>query len=35
MTYAESIFKQLKEGDLYWSKDGAALEGNLKNYENE
>lgn len=35
MAYAESIFKQLDDGELYWSKDGSELEGKLKNYENE
>jgi len=35
MTYAECIFKQLEDRDLYWSKDGTSLEGNFKNYDNE
>lgn len=35
MAYAESIIKQLDDGDLYWSKNGTELEGNLKNYDNE
>lgn len=35
MAYAECIIKQLDDGDLYWSKDGTELEGNLKNYDNE
>jgi len=35
MAYAESILKQLDDGDLYWSKDGTELQGNLKNYDNE
>lgn len=35
MAYAESILKQLDDGDLYWSADRTELEGNLKNYDNE
>lgn len=35
MAYAESIIKQLDDGDLYWSNNGTELEGNLKNYDNE
>jgi len=35
MAYAEIILKQLDDGDLYWSNNGAELEGNLKNYDNE
>lgn len=35
MAYAEHIFKQMKDGEIYWSKDKTALEGNLKNYEDE
>ncbi|HVA98724.1 MAG TPA: hypothetical protein VNG53_07495, partial [Bacteroidia bacterium] len=35
MSYAECILKQIDNGDLYWSKDGTELEGNLKNYEDE
>ena len=35
MAYAESIIKQLDDGDLNWSDDGTELEGNLKNYDNE
>jgi hypothetical protein len=35
MAYAESIIKQLDDGDLYWSINGTELEGNLKNYDNE
>ena len=35
MSYAECIIKQLDDGDLYWSKNGTELEGNLKNYGNE
>ena len=35
MAYAESIIKQLDDGDLYWSNCQSTLEGNLKNYDNE
>ncbi|TVR81955.1 MAG: hypothetical protein EA412_02295 [Chitinophagaceae bacterium] len=35
MAYAESILKQLDDGDIYWSIDRTELEGNLKNYDNE
>jgi len=35
MSYAECILKQLDDRDLYWSKDGTELEGNLKNHDNE
>jgi CRISPR/Cas system CSM-associated protein Csm5 (group 7 of RAMP superfamily) len=35
IAYAESIIKQLDDGDLYWSNNGTELEGNLKNYDNE
>ena len=33
--YAEAVLTQLDDGDLYWSKNGAELEGNFKNYDNE
>lgn len=33
--YAKDIMQRLDNGDLYWSKDRTALEGNLKNYDNE
>jgi hypothetical protein len=32
IAYAEIILKQLDDGYLYWSNNGAELEGNLKNY---
>lgn len=35
MSYAECIFNQLDNGDLYWSNDKTEFEGNLKNYDNE
>ena len=35
LAYAASIFKQMDNGSLYWSKDGKELEGSLKNYDNE
>ncbi|MCB0514933.1 MAG: hypothetical protein R2798_02080 [Chitinophagales bacterium] len=35
MAYAACILKQLDVGDLYWSKNGMELEGNLKNYDDE
>jgi len=35
MNYCECIFKQLSDGDLYWSIDHKELEGNFKNYEDE
>ncbi len=35
MAYAESILKQLDEGDLYLSDGGTELQGNLKNYDND
>ena len=35
MAYAKHIFKQMKDGEIYWSEDKTALEGNLKNYEDE
>lgn len=33
--YSAAITKQMDDGDIYWSKDGTELEGNLKNYDNE
>ncbi|MFN8310774.1 MAG: hypothetical protein U0T73_12495 [Chitinophagales bacterium] len=35
MAYAACIFKQLENGELYWSRDKAELQGNFKNYDNE
>lgn len=35
MAYAACIFEQLDNRDIYWSEDGTALEGELKNYEDE
>ncbi len=35
MAYAEIIFKQLEDGEIYWSNDGTELQGNFKNYDNE
>ena len=35
MSYAACILDQLDCGELYWSKNSAELEGNLKNYDNE
>lgn len=33
--YSNDILHRIDEGDLYWSKDGTELLGNLKNYDNE
>lgn len=35
IAYAKDILQRLDKGDLYWSDDKTALEGNLKNYNNE
>lgn len=32
---AKDIGQSMKDGDLYWSKDGRELQGNFKNYDNE